>query len=278
MGLDTTRISPLAFIAISCRISRRLDLTLELRKITETKSEKISSRYLENCWRFVSNHCILSQKKIIHCHISQDGFTGNQTQVEACWLGTLPDLNQSIPFVRRTLLNLIRNFVNAYKIDGIRIDTVPYVPKDFWAEFTSAASTFELVRYYQGGYQQVMDSVLNYMLYYPNCDRSLRRQLYQQEYPLYAGVCYCYTLGNLLVGITNYPIGGFGIKIDKHPFKAGDTVCNILAPTDTPECITVNKDLGLEFTFTKGFPKIFVVQSQILKILQEKIRSSHILS
>eukprot|EP01017_Pseudomicrothorax_dubius_P037573 TRINITY_DN5522_c0_g1_i4.p1 TRINITY_DN5522_c0_g1~~TRINITY_DN5522_c0_g1_i4.p1 ORF type:complete len:108 (-),score=10.74 TRINITY_DN5522_c0_g1_i4:600-923(-) len=46
--------------------------------------------------------------------------------------------------LRRTLINWIRNFVNAYKIDGIRI--ILKQSLTFHKIFTSAAGYFELVR------------------------------------------------------------------------------------------------------------------------------------
>jgi len=32
--------------------------------------------------------------------------------------------------------------VNTYKFDGIRIDTIPEVGKDFWSEYNVAAGVF----------------------------------------------------------------------------------------------------------------------------------------
>jgi alpha-amylase len=59
----------------------------------------------------------------------------NQWQVENCRLAGLPDLKQENPWVRQQLKDWIRNLVQTYNFDGIRIDTIPEVPKDFWAEF-----------------------------------------------------------------------------------------------------------------------------------------------
>eukprot|EP01017_Pseudomicrothorax_dubius_P037576 TRINITY_DN5522_c0_g2_i3.p1 TRINITY_DN5522_c0_g2~~TRINITY_DN5522_c0_g2_i3.p1 ORF type:complete len:481 (-),score=118.42 TRINITY_DN5522_c0_g2_i3:122-1564(-) len=322
-----------------------------------------------------------------YCQITEDDFLHNQSRVENCWLFTLPDLNQSIPFVRRTLINWIRNFVNAYKIDGLRIDTVPYVPKDFWAEFSNAAGIFSIgevteARYeYQGGYQPVLPSVLNYMLYYRIIDvfvkktsmtdlkdhfkliqdnfqdptvlgnfvdnhdqprllsqvndvnlwknalilsvltpgipivyaggeqgfngsgdpnnrepvwtsmnpksalykfvstivgfrKSQKTWTLQPQNPIYADVCYLYTLGNALIGITN---SAFDIQVQtgNHPFNVGDTACNILAPNKNPECITVDKDGSILIEFTDGSPKIFLLKSQFLAHKLRAFRDSH---
>lgn len=48
-------------------------------------------------------------------------------QVEVCRLANLPDLDQNNDFVRNTLLQWIKNTIQKYDIDGIRIDTVPEV-------------------------------------------------------------------------------------------------------------------------------------------------------
>jgi alpha-amylase len=44
--------------------------------------------------------------------------------------------------VRTTLLSWIKNLVTKYKIDGLRIDTVPEVPKTFWKQFSTAAGVY----------------------------------------------------------------------------------------------------------------------------------------
>jgi alpha-amylase len=55
--------------------------------------------------------------------------------VENCRLARLPDLNQENSYVRGYLKDWIRNLVQKYGFDGIRIDTIPEVPKNFWAEY-----------------------------------------------------------------------------------------------------------------------------------------------
>lgn len=53
----------------------------------------------------------------------------NQAQVEYCRLAQLPDLDQSNSYVRQYLKDWIKNLVNTYGFDGIRIDTIPEVSK-----------------------------------------------------------------------------------------------------------------------------------------------------
>jgi alpha-amylase len=67
---------------------------------------------------------------------------GNQWQVENCRLADLPDLSQENDYVRGYLKTWIKNLVDTYKFDGIRIDTIPEVPKDFWSEYNQASGVF----------------------------------------------------------------------------------------------------------------------------------------
>lgn len=54
--------------------------------------------------------------------------SGNATVVEHCRLFGLPDLNQSVPYVRDELIGWITGLIAEFHFDGIRIDTMPYVP------------------------------------------------------------------------------------------------------------------------------------------------------
>jgi len=60
---------------------------------------------------------------------------GDQNQVENCRLANLPDLAQENEYVRGYLKDWIKKTVSTYNFDGIRIDTIPEVPKDFWSEY-----------------------------------------------------------------------------------------------------------------------------------------------
>ena len=89
-----------------------------------------------------------------------------------CRLANLPDLDQSNQFVRTTLKKWIHSTVQTYNLDGIRIDTVPEVPKDFWSEYTQSAGVYSVGEVfngdpdYVGGYQGPVDGLLNYPMYY----------------------------------------------------------------------------------------------------------------
>lgn len=96
----------------------------------------------------------------------------NQYMVENCRLCGLPDLKQEHPFVEQKLLEWIHDLVIKYDIDGIRIDTVPEVPKWFWTKFRESAGVFQIGEVFNGnvnyvaGYQGCLESVFNYPLYY----------------------------------------------------------------------------------------------------------------
>jgi len=65
-----------------------------------------------------------------------DGY--NETRVLSGWFFNLGDLNHSVPEVRRELLRWAVHMVQSYKIDAVRLDTAPYVPKDFLVELQAA--------------------------------------------------------------------------------------------------------------------------------------------
>ena len=97
---------------------------------------------------------------------------GNQWQVENCRLCDLPDLKQENEFVTEKLVEWIKDLVNKYNLDGIRIDTIMEVPKWFWDKFRESAGVFQIGEAFNGDinyvsdYQNHLDSVFNYPLYY----------------------------------------------------------------------------------------------------------------
>ena len=96
----------------------------------------------------------------------------NQWQVENCRLCDLPDLKQENDWVTEKLVSWIKDIVQKYNIDGIRIDTIMEVPKWFWDKFAAAAGVFQIGEAFNGDinyvsdYQNHLDSVFNYPLYY----------------------------------------------------------------------------------------------------------------
>ena len=72
----------------------------------------------------------------------------NQTQVEQCWLGDdnlpLADVNTEKDEIVSTYNSWIKALVGNYSIDGIRIDTVKHVRKDFWPNFASSSGVYTI--------------------------------------------------------------------------------------------------------------------------------------
>jgi alpha-amylase len=64
------------------------------------------------------------------CSIPQSAYESrptNATLIEQCRLQSLPDLNQSVPFVRDQLLSWLDRTLQKYDFDGLRVDTVKHV-------------------------------------------------------------------------------------------------------------------------------------------------------
>jgi alpha-amylase len=103
----------------------------------------------------------------------------NRTETQLCRLDGLPDLDQSVPFVRQQLLDWVKSLVARYGIDGLRIDTVPEVgpPEEFWGSFQSAANVYAVGEVFDGnvefvasfqskGKTKLLDGLLSYPLYF----------------------------------------------------------------------------------------------------------------
>lgn len=58
--------------------------------------------------------------------------------LEGWFIDILPDLNQNDPEARRYLIQNSLWWVGVTGLDGIRQDTMPYVPRDFWRDWTAA--------------------------------------------------------------------------------------------------------------------------------------------
>ena len=100
----------------------------------------------------------------------------DQNSVENCRLSGLPDLNQDNSYVRQYLKDWVKGIVETYGFDGIRIDTIPEVPKDFWAEYGAASGVFQMGECfngdpaYVGPYQGSLTGLFNYPMFYTISD------------------------------------------------------------------------------------------------------------
>lgn len=88
----------------------------------------------------------------------------------------LTDLDQSNSYVRSYLKSWINKVVSKFDFDGIRIDTIPEVPKDFWSEYTEAAGVFQMGEVfngspsYVGDYQNHVTALFNYPMFFTLLD------------------------------------------------------------------------------------------------------------
>ncbi|CAI7606901.1 unnamed protein product [Penicillium bialowiezense] len=117
-----------------------------------------------------------NQKKYFHDYCQVNNYN-DQSNVEDCWLGdntvSLVDIKTTRNDVKQMWYDWVGSLVSNYSIDGLRIDTVRHVQKDFWADYNKAAGVYCVGEVFDGDvdytcpYQEVLDGVLNYPLYFP---------------------------------------------------------------------------------------------------------------
>ena len=98
----------------------------------------------------------------------------NQNSIEQCRVADiLPDLNTESDAVKKALNEWIAWLVKEYDFDGVRIDTVKHVAKEFWPDFSAASGVYTIGEVFDGdpaylaGYDGLMGGLLNYAIYYP---------------------------------------------------------------------------------------------------------------
>ena len=73
------------------------------------------------------------------CSINYD----DQSSIEKCWVADeLPDIDTENDGIVSKLNDIVSNWITSYDFDGIRIDTVKHVRKDFWPGYQKAAGVF----------------------------------------------------------------------------------------------------------------------------------------
>ena len=86
----------------------------------------------------------------------------NQTNVEQCWLGDasvpLADVDTENPDIVAFFNGWIADLVKTYEIDGLRLDTVKHVRKDFWPAFAQSANVWSI--------GEVLDGDIGYVANY----------------------------------------------------------------------------------------------------------------
>ncbi|XP_070537549.1 uncharacterized protein [Ptychodera flava] len=110
--------------------------------------------------------------KYYHPYCDVDWQNEREENVQGCWLAYLPDLNQTNPEVRQTLLDWIQGLNTEYGFDGYRLDFVKGVSMDFWSDVDDACQSYtigeaadarlDVVSPYQGP----LDSALSFPMYY----------------------------------------------------------------------------------------------------------------
>ena len=93
---------------------------------TPTWLNGTEAQHLSNTWRTWT---------LIDPHATPDM---RKSTLEGWFVGILPDLNQNDPEVARYLIQNTLWWIGRTGIDGIREDTLPYVPRQFWREWTAA--------------------------------------------------------------------------------------------------------------------------------------------
>ncbi|KAH9886141.1 glycoside hydrolase superfamily [Xylariomycetidae sp. FL2044] len=97
----------------------------------------------------------------------------NQDSVENCWIAGLPDLNTESAEVQTLYQDWIQWLVSEFSFDGIRIDTVKHVDKEFWPPFVLKSAVYSIGEVWDGDasyladYAPLMSGLLNYAVYYP---------------------------------------------------------------------------------------------------------------
>ncbi|KAK2949373.1 putative Alpha-amylase A type-1/2 [Blattamonas nauphoetae] len=100
----------------------------------------------------------------------------NQHEVEYCRLANLPDLDTENDWVKNQLAEWTRWLITTFDLDGLRVDTVKHVNKNFWRFFVGAVPTYLLGEVFDGrvdyikGYTDIMPGQLHYPIYYTLLD------------------------------------------------------------------------------------------------------------
>lgn len=106
-------------------------------------------------------------------HTQCDINYSDQNSIETCWVAGLPDVDTESEDIRSLYQEWIKWLVGEYGFDGVRIDTVKHVEKDFWTGFSAAAGVYTIGEVFDGdpnylaGYANTMSGLLNYAVYYP---------------------------------------------------------------------------------------------------------------
>ncbi|OQO11107.1 hypothetical protein B0A48_05362 [Cryoendolithus antarcticus] len=117
-----------------------------------------------------------NDEKYYHSYCPVDDVT-NSTNTEQCWLGSLTvplaDLRTEDEVVQEMFASWIKDTVQRFSIDGLRIDTAINVQPDFFPGFVDAAGVFATGEALNGDnsiacvWEEAIGSILNYPIYFP---------------------------------------------------------------------------------------------------------------
>ena len=116
--------------------------------------------------------------KYYHQYCPIDPGTSNLTEVVDCWLGdtvvSLPDLRTEDPVVANMLYSWVGELISNYSIDGLRVDSVANLNRDFLPGLqNSAKSSYLLGEVFDGNvtsacsYQDSLSGMTNYPIFFP---------------------------------------------------------------------------------------------------------------
>lgn len=98
----------------------------------------------------------------------------NDTSIRVCRLAyNLPDVKTEDPKIREFYYKWVNWLIDTFNFDGVRLDAVRHVEKDFWPGFTAAAAVYSIGEFSHGDpsviaeYAATMSGFLNYPIYYP---------------------------------------------------------------------------------------------------------------
>jgi alpha-amylase len=97
-----------------------------------------------NSSRYFHTPCVIdnsNQTSVLACQITDDKATA---------VFSLPDVKTEDPVVRGIYQRWIRDTVQKYNVDGLRLDTYKHVERDFWPGFIDAAGVFSVAEYLDG--------------------------------------------------------------------------------------------------------------------------------
>ncbi|KAJ3528036.1 hypothetical protein NM688_g8046 [Phlebia brevispora] len=180
----------------------------------------------------------------------------NHTSEQVCWLGDdkvpLPDVNTTNPTVISAYSSWVKQLVQAYNIDGLRIDAAKHVNIDFWPIFCRAAGVYCIgevfgddigfAAQFQG--PQSMDAIL--------------------QYPMYTALVEAFALP----GPQNMSALTDMVQQSKAKFKDNGVLGNFLENQDLPRWHNLSVDMqslwnAMTFNFmSDGIPIVYYGQEQ----------------